>query len=166
MEMSIGRDIAALRRMTVKQLQAKYAEAFGEPTTGRNKAWLVKRVAWRLQARAEGGLSDRARKRAAELADDADLRLTPPRPKPATTPAAVEATFAPGVSADDRLPPPGTLLVRGYKGGRVAVLVRPDGFEFEGEVFASLSAAAKHITGSHCNGFRFFRLTDGKEDAS
>ena len=39
------------------------------------------------------------------------------------------------------------------------VKVRPDGFEYEGEVHASLSAVAKAITGSHCNGFNFFRLT-------
>jgi hypothetical protein len=37
-------------------------------------------LAWRLQALAEGDLSERTRRRAAELAQDADLRLTPPRP--------------------------------------------------------------------------------------
>src|SRR5262249_32672437 len=44
-----------------------------------NKAWLVKRLAWRLQALTEGDLSARARRRAADLAQDADLRLSPPR---------------------------------------------------------------------------------------
>ena len=37
------------------------------------------------------------------------------------------------------------------------VLVRTDGFEFEGVPYRSLSAVAKAITGSHCNGFLFFR---------
>ena len=41
------------------------------------------------------------------------------------------------------------------------VLVRTDGFEYAGEVFPSLSAVAKRITGSHCNGFLFFKLTGG-----
>ena len=76
METNVGREVAALLRMTVKQLWQKYAEVFGEETNGHNKAWLVKRIAWRMQARAEGGLSDRARKRALELVDDADIRGT------------------------------------------------------------------------------------------
>ena len=57
MEPNVGRAVAALERMTVKQLRQKYAEVFGEETNGHNKAWLVKRIAWRMQARAEGGLS-------------------------------------------------------------------------------------------------------------
>jgi len=51
----------------------------GEPTGVTNKGWLCKRLAWRLQALAEGDLSERARRRASELACDADLRLLPPR---------------------------------------------------------------------------------------
>jgi hypothetical protein len=39
-----------------------------------NRTWLIKRLAWRLQALAEGDLSQRA----AELANDAALRLNPP----------------------------------------------------------------------------------------
>ena len=46
----------------------------------RHKEWLVRRIAWRLQALAEGDLSERARQRAAELANDADLRITAPKP--------------------------------------------------------------------------------------
>ena len=42
------------------------------------------------------------------------------------------------------------------------VLVTADGFEYEGMRYASLSAAAKAITGSHCNGFRFFKLEGAK----
>lgn len=38
------------------------------------------------------------------------------------------------------------------------VAVLPHGFEFEGEVYKSLSAVAKAITGQHCNGYHFFRL--------
>ena len=60
--------------------------------------------------------------------------------------------------ADDRLPPPGTVLTRKYKGEVLHVKVRPDGFEYEGAVYTSLSAVARRITGSHCNGYLFFRL--------
>ena len=57
-----------------------------------------------------------------------------------------------------RVPLPGTIITRPYKGRTLAVKVLPNGFEFEGEVFKSLSAVAKAITGQHCNGFYFFRL--------
>jgi hypothetical protein len=77
MQTNVGKEVAALQRMTIKQLRARYAEVFGDETAANNKAWLVKRIGWRLQAAAEGGLSQRARARAAELANDADLRLTP-----------------------------------------------------------------------------------------
>ena len=72
--LNIGKEVAALQRMTAKQLRDKFAEVFGETTNANNRAWLVKRIAWRLQALAEGDLSERARRRAAELARDADLR--------------------------------------------------------------------------------------------
>jgi hypothetical protein len=57
-----------------------------------------------------------------------------------------------------RLPSPGTAIVRKYKGQTLRVLVFPDGLEFDGNRYKSLSAVAKAITGSHCNGYRFFRL--------
>ena len=158
METSLGREVAALPRMTVKQLRQKYAEVFGEDTNGHNKAWLVKRIAWRMQARAEGGLSERARQRAGELADDADLRLNPPAMKAAPPPREEAPVHTAPLQADDRLPPPGTVLTRKYKGNVLHVKVRPDGFEHEGVVHASLSAVAKHITGSHCNRLLFFGL--------
>jgi hypothetical protein len=69
--------------MGVAALREKYAAVFGEATTTGNRTWLVRRIAWRLQALAEGDLSELARQRAAELARDADLRVIPPREKPA-----------------------------------------------------------------------------------
>jgi hypothetical protein len=154
----LSRELAALSRLTVPQLRARYAEIFGEPSLANNRAWLVKRIAWRLQVQAEGDLSERARQRAAELANDADLRLSPPKPPvPATMPERTQtATVAFG--SDDRLPLPGTILTRIYKGQTLQVQVLAAGFEFQGNVYRSLSAVAKAITGSHCNGFLFFRL--------
>ena len=64
METNVGREVAALSRMTVKQLKRRYAEVFGEATNGNHRTWLVRRIAWRLQALAEGGLSERATARA------------------------------------------------------------------------------------------------------
>ena len=62
MTLNIGREIAALRRMTPKELRARYAEVFGEPTRSGNREFLIKRIAWRLQSQAEGGLSEPARR--------------------------------------------------------------------------------------------------------
>ena len=163
MDLNIAKEVAALRRMTVKELRARYAEVFGEPTNGNHKVWLTRRIAWRLQALAEGDLSERARRRAAELARDADLRLNAPQPKDPTTatqPSAVQPEPMTGPApVDARLPPPGTILTRPYKGQQLHVQVLTDGFAYAGNVYPSLSAVAKAITGSHCNGFLFFRNT-------
>ena len=67
--MNIGKEVAVMRRMTVAELRGKYADVFGEQTRCRHKDYLVRRIAWRLQANLEGDLSERARKRAAELAE-------------------------------------------------------------------------------------------------
>src|SRR5262245_46819620 len=156
MDLSLSQEVAALRHLSVGQLRQRFAEVFGEVTAVGNKPWLVKRIAWRLQALAEGDLSERARCRAAELAHDADLRLNPPRDQTATAP---QEPAGPPASHDPRLPPAGSLLTRPYKGRQLQVQVLADGFAFEGRVYRSLSAVAKAITGSHCNGFLFFRLT-------
>ena len=154
----LAKELAALERMTAAELRDKYAAVFGEPAASGNRAWLARRVGWRLQALAEGDLSERARARAAELAPDADLRLSPPREQP--EPARAAAAPIPAV-LDPRLPAVGTVLTRTYKGGVVRVKVQPDGFEYAGDRYASLSAVARAVTGTHTNGFLFFRLTRG-----
>ena len=81
MELNIVNDVATLKRLSIGQLRQRFAEVFGEATTASNRTWLVKRIIWRLQALAEGDLSERARRRAEELARDADLRLNAPKGK-------------------------------------------------------------------------------------
>jgi Protein of unknown function (DUF2924) len=157
--MNLAHELAALPRQTVAALRGRYAQVFGEATRVGNKAWLVKRIAWRLQALAEGDLSARARRRAAELSNDADLRLSPPRPTPTVSVSAADA--GPARLPDkrnDRLPPAGTILTRPYKGRIVHVRVLEHGFVYEGTIYSSLSAVAKAITGSHCSGRLFFHL--------
>jgi hypothetical protein len=132
---------------------------FGEETRAGNKTWLVKRIIWRLQALAEGDLSERARRRAAELVQDADLRLFPPRvAKDAPVSASGNGKASRRIPMDCRLPLPGTILTRWYKGQTLKVQVLRRGFEYEGRVYTSLSAAAKAITGSHTSGYLFFRM--------
>ena len=163
MRVNVGKEVAALERLTTKELRARYAEVFDDQTNANNKAWLIKRIAWRLQALAEGELSQRARQRAAELANDADLRLSPPKVVGAG-PSDRTKRAARHLRPDDRLPPPGTVLTRLYKGETLQIQVLPRGFEFQGDLYQSLSAVAKAITGQHCNGFLFFRL--GQEGAA
>jgi hypothetical protein len=157
-ELNILNEVAALQRLSVGQLRQRFAELFGEATQASNRTWLVKRIAWRMQALAEGDLSERARRRAQELARDADLRLNPPRSQTTPTPPPPEPIGVPA-PVDPRLPPPGTLLTRPYKGQLVQVQVLTDGFAYAGRVYLLLSAVAKAITGSRCNGYWFFRNT-------
>lgn len=156
--LNINKEVAAMERMTVDQLRTKYAEVFGEATNGRHKEWLIKRIAWRMQANVEGDLSERARRRAMELANDADLRVTAPRqPKPTAGSEERTRTAATKIAPNTELLP-GTELKREYKGHTVRVRVLADGFEFEGERYKSLTAVAKAVTGKHWNGFHFFGL--------
>lgn len=158
MPMNVAKELAVLKRMTTTELRQKYAEVFGETSRSGNKQWLIKRIIWRMQANAEGGLSERALRRAMELANDGDLRLKAPvSPKPATAP--VQRTVVRSVKpVNGRLPMPGTVLTRDYKGTELRVTVLANSFEFEGEVYKSLSAVAKAVTGQHWNGYYFFGL--------
>jgi len=156
MAINVAKTVETLNRMTVTQLRERYAEVFGEGSRSYNKQHLVKRIAWRLQALEEGDLSERARRRARELANDADLRIRPPAAALAQTETPAQ-TFV--ISPDARLPMPGTLLKREYKGRTIQVRVLPQGFEFQGETYRSLTAIAHVITGTHWNGFHFFGIT-------
>lgn len=143
----VHRELAALDGMTVGQLAEKYLEVLGELSRSRNKAYLQKKIAWRIQELAEGGLSERAKRRIAELAEDAPIRQRPGR----------ETGHA--SARDPRLPRPGTTLKRIHGGREHAVTVNADDFEFRGKRYASLSAIAKVITGTNWNGLLFFGLT-------
>ena len=60
---------------------------------------------------------------------------------------------------DSRLPLPGTLLSRKWKGRTVLVEVLSKGFRYENRHYASLSAIAVAVTGTRWNGLAFFGLT-------
>jgi hypothetical protein len=160
----IDATLNALRRLTIAQLRDKYLEVFSEPTRSGNKDYLFKKLAWRIQSLAEGTLSERARRRAEELARDADLRTTLPRPPKAKAGATVRtvALRARGATPHDRLPVAGTVLTRKYRGRQIEAKVLAQGFEYQGHVYRSLSAVAKAVTGSHWNGLLFFGLTAGR----
>lgn len=154
--------IRALRGMTVEQLRKEHRKVFGEDTGSRNKDFLWKRIAWRLQALEEGDIPERVRRRAAELANDADIRRRAPRNAFADVAAAAHdrtriESF--GRVHDARLPMPGTVLTREYRGKTLRVTVLDEGFAYDGRTYGSLSAVAHAATGAHWNGFLFFGLT-------
>ena len=156
-------EIQALRGMTVAELRARWTELYGAEPRSRNRDYLWRRLAWKVQEQAHGGLSEAARARLAELASEVslgDLRVRPP--KGFDPDALADATARP-MSArpvrDPRLPRPGAVLVRPYRGRDLRVLVLEDGFEWDGRRFGSLSETARAITGQHWNGRLFFGLT-------
>lgn len=163
MNLNIDTQVTSMRMMSVDRLRSKYAEVFDESTLSRNKAWMIKRIAWRLQANAEGGLSERARSRAAALANDADLRLTQPRPSKRSAGAGGRTATIPARIEDRNQLISGMTLTRIYKGQEILVTVCDNGFHYAGERFKSLTAVAKKVTGKHWNGFHFFNLRGGAE---
>src|ERR1700719_4713374 len=76
---ALREQIEGLRHMTVGELKDKYREVFGEDSRSNHKQFLFRRIAWRIEANAEGGLSERARRRALEIANDSDLRIRAPK---------------------------------------------------------------------------------------
>ena len=163
---SIASRVIALTKMTLPELRQRWQELFGESTTQRHRQYLVKRIAWELQRQHFGGeLSPEAKQRLDELQNE--FRTSPPTewfrgarhnraPAPSTPkgPRPVRAATAPKT---------GTVLARDYKGKRITVTVVDGGFQYAGEVYRSLSAVAKAVTGSHCSGVAFFGQSNRKE---
>ena len=150
---ALGMEIERLRKLKTGELRTRYRDVFGEASPSFNRAHLFRRIAWRLQAEAEQDLSERARRRAAQLANDSDLRLRAPR----SFWGEVERNGEPP-NRDPRLPPAGTVVERVYQGQILRVTVLANGFEYRGKNYASLSAIAQRVTGTRWNGFHFFGL--------
>ncbi len=128
--------------MSVTQLKEKWREVLGEEPRSNNRGYLWRKLARKIQEMEFGGLSEEA-----ELASDGKERNRPAiRTKP------------PQSIRDRRLPMPGTIITRKYKGETIQVQVLEKGFEYQGRLYRSLSAVAQEVTGSHWNGFLFFGL--------
>ena len=109
------------------------------PPLGLSRDLLIRALAYDLQERAHGGPSAALRRRMRRLAGDLEKGAH-----------CVDA----GV-----VPKTGTTLLRTCRGQTHSVLVREDGFEYEGERYRSLTVIAERITGAHWSGPRFFSLT-------
>ena len=156
--------IEHLRGLTVAGLRIKYRELLGEESKSSNKQFLFRRIAWRMQANAEGDLSERARRRASEIASDSDLRTRAPKGFVAESSCGGEPSVDRSRHQRDwRLPAPGTLLTRRLEDRQIVVKVLGDGFEYESRRYRSLSAIAREVTGTRWNGLLFFGLTERRD---
>src|SRR5688572_4299129 len=132
---SITEEIAALREMDVPALVERYTAVFGKAPRVKHKDWLWRRIAWRIQADRFGGLSTVAQRRLDELIAEIDLPLGNGR----TVRGPIERPAKPGN------PSVGTTFTRAWRGEQLLVRAVENGFEHEGVVYRSLSAAANAI---------------------
>lgn len=150
--------LKALESMSTDELRCEYARLFGEATFSRNRTYLLKRVAWLIQRDAFGDISEKARKRAEELAAGSSLRVRARRVPPLreSRTEAVSMKLERQHERDPRLPLPGAVIVREFKEQEIRVTVLNDGFLYKEKHYKSLSAIAREVTGTNWNGFIFF----------
>jgi hypothetical protein len=160
MDASVVAAITELPKAKVATLQKRYRELFGEDSKSANKQFLFRRIAWRLQANAEGDLSERARRRATDIADDRDLRVRAPKEFLGRPDFASQTVDRTRPSKDGRLPEPGSTLTRRMGDQQIVVKVLKGGFEYESRRYRSLSAIAREVTGTRWNGLLFFGLAE------
>jgi hypothetical protein len=184
----LSAQIETLRAMSRADLIVRYREIFKEEPRTKHRDCLWRQIAWKIQADAHGGLSERAKRLAEELARDSDVRVRiprdafrdvgakdppppaapppPPPPSPPPLPAVTLPAAEPRAGRDPRLPPPGTVLRREYRGTEVTVTVRDEDFLYGEKPYRTLSAVARAVTGSRWNGFLFFGLSSRTGDAA
>ena len=159
-------EIGDLPRMAAAQLQAVHREMFGSEHAIANCQHLRRKIAWHMQAAREGGLPEAVRQYAIGIARRTELRmrmLENASRRQEEIPLERSATTMVVQTQDARLPMPGSLIAKNYKGRTIVVKVLNEGFEYDGRRFTSLSAIAGEITGTKWNGLLFFGLTKEKQ---
>ena len=151
----MAHEVHRLRALSMPELLDEYERVWGKPPRVKHRAYLWKRIAWKIQEKRSGGLSGVAKKRLEALIAELGLDFCD------RTVSGVKV----GSTSSLRTLSAGTSLVREWKGKRIIVRVLEEGFEYEGALFHSLTAVAKAVTGSHCSGPAFFGLKRGKDSA-
>jgi hypothetical protein len=155
MSSAIAAQVHALQSLGTTELRRRYRELFGEDTPSYNRDYLFKRIAWRLQEKAHGGLSQRATQRLETLVDESLIRQRPP----AGYKLPVETVNSSKVKKSKNAPHVGTVLRRQYKGQEIEVTVLENGVLYNGALYTSLTAVTQAITGTHTSGRLFFGLS-------
>ena len=143
---SVLRQVAALDGMSTPDLKTRWRELYGKEPPGFNRQFLIKRLSYRVQELAYGGLQPETRDRLTRVLKEEGFN------------AIGVKTGRRSVNGSEKRLTPGTVLVREYEGDLHHVNVVTDGFEYRGMNFRSLSAVARRITGTRWNGPRFFGL--------
>jgi Protein of unknown function (DUF2924) len=136
----VERQIAELVDRSTQDLRVAWRELHRTgPPQGLSRDLLVRALAHQLQEQTHGGTSRAQRRRLQRLAREFEKGS--------------------GSSDPDTVLRTGTTLVREWRGHAHTVLVREDGFEYEGRHYRSLTVIAERITGANWSGPRFFGLT-------
>ena len=151
---SVTRQIAGLHNLTHDELRSLWTTLHGTQPPAYNRAHLVKRLAYRIQELVYGGLSDEAKAKMAAILDNSGLddNAGEPRIKRRRSAARKDGPVA------------GTRIVREWNGREYEVTCVHGGYAYDGQLYRSLTAITKAITGTHWNGRAFFGLksTAGK----
>jgi len=157
-------EIKELAAMSVRDLQQQHRNVFGEEPESIHRQFLFRKIAWHLQAKEEGGLPEPVRDLARSIARDVPLRnrvISNAQKRRAGLPIEQTATTTITPDHDSRLPMPGGVIVKQFRGETLVVKVTDLGFEYSNRRYTSLSAIAQEITGTKWNGYLFFGLTKG-----
>ena len=148
MDTAILSEILALKNATLGETRAKYTELYGgkePPNISKLEIW--KKIAYKIQEREYGGLS--------EEAEDVKNQLIK-KHDPINNKTVRSTDWNP--HRDKRLPIPGTIITKTYKGTAFQVQGLERGFECNGHVYKTLGSVARAITGAHWSGYLFFNL--------
>lgn len=148
--MNISEVVGQLDEFSTDLLKAEYIRLHGEAPYSHNRRWLIRRIVWRMQAGERGGFSERFVRHGLENADLRDARVCPKVEEP------VMRTPVP--DRDPRIPKPGTVLERKFKGRLIRIKILENGFEWDGQVFSSFSKAVKTASQSDYSPYTFFKL--------
>ncbi len=148
--------IMALRENSLDELKTKYEELFlGRKAPSNNKIFMWRKIAYRLQELEYGGISAETQSKIQQLIQQYD----PINNKALRPDAAIKSRPKKNdLSRDKRLPIPGTVITKEYKGISLQVKILKSGFEYNSKIYKSLTAIAKEVTGAHWNGYLFFNL--------
>jgi hypothetical protein len=136
----VDRQIAEMVDRSTHDLRIAWRQFHrAEPPQGLSRDLMIRGLANQLQERADGGLSRALQRRLQILTGEFEKGAR---------------SFLPGIVLKS-----GSTLVRQWRGHTHTVLVREDGFEYDGQRYRSLTVIAERITGAHWSGPRFFGVS-------
>ena len=149
-------EIMELKEKSLEELKTKYEELFpSQQAPSSNKVFLWRKIAYRLQELEHGGISTVTQTKINELIRKYDP-VNNLSVRPNNNPK--ENQVKSKIGRDRRIPIPGTVITKEYKGINIQIKILEKDFEYNNKIYRSLSAIAKEVTGAHWNGYLFFNL--------